>query len=215
MPTIIVTAAGVPGLEPRMAVPETAVLPITPYPIGRLSPLVTGYFPARRPVRVTTGLSMPGRRADYQRFRVGFSRAGCCGRRAVPTGAQARHAAVATEQLQRLEQRRADRRSRRGHPDRSERLARFELQSVEQRALERRLDRGGVPFVDAVERAAAPRRAPGPASARSSLAAAFSSSTNSSSLRNFNRSHASASTTMRVCTSRAASANPSSSRPVS
>ena len=29
------TSAGVPGLEPRMAVPETAVLPITPYPNGR------------------------------------------------------------------------------------------------------------------------------------------------------------------------------------
>ena len=26
--------AGVPGLEPRMAEPESAVLPITPYPIG-------------------------------------------------------------------------------------------------------------------------------------------------------------------------------------
>jgi hypothetical protein len=31
-----VGTAGVPGLEPRMAVPETAVLPITPYPIGYL-----------------------------------------------------------------------------------------------------------------------------------------------------------------------------------
>ena len=29
-----VLLAGVPGLEPRMAVPETAVLPITPYPNG-------------------------------------------------------------------------------------------------------------------------------------------------------------------------------------
>ena len=27
-------AAGVPGLEPRTTVPETAVLPITPYPNG-------------------------------------------------------------------------------------------------------------------------------------------------------------------------------------
>ncbi len=26
--------AGVPGLEPRMTVPETVVLPITPYPTG-------------------------------------------------------------------------------------------------------------------------------------------------------------------------------------
>jgi len=26
--------AGVPGLEPRLAEPESAVLPITPYPMG-------------------------------------------------------------------------------------------------------------------------------------------------------------------------------------
>src|SRR5580693_1212476 len=37
--------AGVPGLEPRMAEPESAVLPITPYPIGCLKRLVRG-FPA-------------------------------------------------------------------------------------------------------------------------------------------------------------------------
>jgi hypothetical protein len=35
--------AGVPGLEPRMAEPESAVLPITPYPIGYLKLLVKGY----------------------------------------------------------------------------------------------------------------------------------------------------------------------------
>jgi hypothetical protein len=35
--------AGVPGLEPRMAEPESAVLPITPYPIGCLKRLVKGF----------------------------------------------------------------------------------------------------------------------------------------------------------------------------
>jgi hypothetical protein len=35
--------AGVPGLEPRMAEPESAVLPITPYPIGCLKLLVKGF----------------------------------------------------------------------------------------------------------------------------------------------------------------------------
>src|SRR5664279_4922755 len=34
LPKVGIYIAGVPGLEPRMAVPETAVLPITPYPTG-------------------------------------------------------------------------------------------------------------------------------------------------------------------------------------
>jgi hypothetical protein len=38
-----VECAGVPGLEPRMAEPESAVLPITPYPIGCLKQLVKGF----------------------------------------------------------------------------------------------------------------------------------------------------------------------------
>src|SRR5690625_1874704 len=38
------TAAGVPGLEPRMAEPESAVLPITPYPTGHLRPLLATGF---------------------------------------------------------------------------------------------------------------------------------------------------------------------------
>ena len=33
---LILRLAGVPGLEPRMAEPESAVLPITPYPTGHL-----------------------------------------------------------------------------------------------------------------------------------------------------------------------------------
>ncbi len=35
-PKHMLQIAGVPGLEPRMAEPESAVLPITPYPIGCL-----------------------------------------------------------------------------------------------------------------------------------------------------------------------------------
>src|SRR5271165_2325099 len=38
--------AGVPGLEPRMAEPESAVLPITPYPTGNPEPLVRGVYSA-------------------------------------------------------------------------------------------------------------------------------------------------------------------------
>ena len=40
---------------------------------------------------------MPGRRADYQRFRVDFSRAVCGGRRVVTAGSQTRQAALAAE----------------------------------------------------------------------------------------------------------------------
>ena len=34
--------AGVPGLEPRLAEPESAGLPITPYPIGPQVPTAAG-----------------------------------------------------------------------------------------------------------------------------------------------------------------------------
>ncbi|VXB09471.1 hypothetical protein PSCLAVI8L_120017 [Pseudoclavibacter sp. 8L] len=35
---VVFTLAGVPGLEPRTKVPETSVLPITPYPTGTEAP---------------------------------------------------------------------------------------------------------------------------------------------------------------------------------
>ena len=52
--------AGVPGLEPRMAVPETAVLPITPYPKGlarpcsfRFAVMLGGSSPAEKKITST------------------------------------------------------------------------------------------------------------------------------------------------------------------
>ncbi len=79
-----------------MAEPESAVLPITPYPMGCLKPLPPAVM---------------GRRADYQRFATQGSRVpDQLARRAQPL-----HAAVTTEQLQRFKQRRADGRAGGGH----------------------------------------------------------------------------------------------------
>src|ERR1700744_3803100 len=78
--------AGVPGLEPRMAEPESAVLPITPYPIGCLEPLVSArladhYQRLRRVLSEffqTPPPAVVGRRADYQRFRALSSMPASC-----------------------------------------------------------------------------------------------------------------------------------------
>ena len=66
--------AGVPGLEPRTTEPESAVLPITPYPKGEtgashressLPELIPGSKPGRDPARVA--LPRPGRESDQPR----------------------------------------------------------------------------------------------------------------------------------------------------
>jgi hypothetical protein len=54
-------SAGVPGLEPRLAEPESAGLPITPYPIG---------FPARDTRAGSTGLEDSGRAAPPPNVRA-------------------------------------------------------------------------------------------------------------------------------------------------
>ena len=43
------TRAGIPGLEPRMTVPETVVLPITPYPNGTFGPDFRAFSLLRAP----------------------------------------------------------------------------------------------------------------------------------------------------------------------
>lgn len=58
--------AGVPGLEPRTTEPESAVLPITPYPKGETGASHReSSLPERRPITKTTGAVSPlGRVAD-------------------------------------------------------------------------------------------------------------------------------------------------------
>ena len=178
--------AGVPGLEPRMAVPETAVLPITPYPIGSLvtpghRPLLLFSHAARRSCRGVVS----GPRADYQRFATAFSGSGRVGGGMVPARSQPAQTAVTTQQFQRLEQRRADRRTGGRDPDRAERFARLELQLLQQRVLQGRFDLFSGPLCRRLRALPSAASRTGTASALNSLAADFSSSANSASLRNF------------------------------
>src|SRR4051812_49820043 len=69
----------------------------------------------------------------------------------VSPSAQPPQTALSPEQLERLEQRRADRRSSGGHADRTERLSRLERQVLQQRQLERDFDLGGGPLPDLIE----------------------------------------------------------------
>ena len=86
-----------------MAEPESAVLPITPYPIGCLSPQVTGYFSIHQAVLRAHRMLY---RADVQTTkdsRTPFHAvSGLGGGRRGPINAraQAGQAAVAAEQLQ-------------------------------------------------------------------------------------------------------------------
>lgn len=132
------TSAGVPGLEPRMAVPETAVLPITPYPNGRSRtaellgsaarlgpkkrlPATAGIYQIVWSEAVFAPFSARERRSS-RRCRPAQSAAGTAKRRvrAVPS---IRRAA-------------ADVRARDGHPHRSERLTWLEAQFVHESGLE-------------------------------------------------------------------------------
>lgn len=99
-----------------MAEPESAVLPITPYPIGALKPLV----------RVLHRRYCQLPRADVQTTKNPASMLTRC--------PQPLKAPVAPKQLQRFEQRWADRRPGGRHPDRAEGLARFEAEILQQRA---------------------------------------------------------------------------------
>src|SRR5207248_3214667 len=74
------------------------------------------------------------------------------GRSTVSPRAQPAQAAITAEQLQRLEQRRADRCAGGGHPYRTERLARLERQIFQQRDLERYFDLRRGPLPDVLER---------------------------------------------------------------
>src|SRR5690349_20029179 len=113
----------VPGLEPRMAVPETAVLPITPYPKATRNRWSRASLDPMRRGGAAPRL-LVGRRADYQRFRAGFSRLRRDARRgAVAAGPQPVQAANTAEQLKGFVQRRAVRRTGDRHPDRAERLS--------------------------------------------------------------------------------------------
>ena len=87
-------SAGVPGLEPRTTEPESAVLPITPYPKGVSLPLRAVARAGGEPSGNTTHPRVPTQiRGSGQRG---------------PQRPQARQGRVLAEDLHRLEERRAD-----------------------------------------------------------------------------------------------------------
>src|SRR5690349_7895167 len=98
--------AGVPGLEPRMAEPESAVLPITPYPTDHRN----GWSEHSRALE-----SLAGAVVQTTKDRHDDSPARLAGD--VASLNQPAQAALPAEKFQRLEQRRADGRSGRRHPD--------------------------------------------------------------------------------------------------
>jgi hypothetical protein len=112
-----------------MAEPESAVLPITPYPTDPLKRLVAGL---RRPSPGRAAAAAGRPRADEQTTKdLVRAPARLPRRELVARRAQAVQGAVPAQQFQRLEQWRADQCAGGGDPDRAERLARFEREIVQ------------------------------------------------------------------------------------
>ena len=123
--------AGVPGLEPRLAEPESAGLPITPYPMGART------ADASRDETTATGRCRSGLAGDAPETGSARLRRR---RGSAPARPDPARATVPAEQLHRLEQRRGHPSTGHRDPDRPERVLGLEPQLLDEGRAQRGLD---------------------------------------------------------------------------